>query len=426
MNDPLPNRPRSRSTFLILLLAAFAAGVLLDRAGWLPGSAVPPGLGRTFGEAWRLVEQHYVDRSAVKPGRMTDGAIEGMLASLGDVGHTTYATREELQELEQGLKGEMEGIGARVTLREHRPTVMDTVPNSPARAAGLEAGDVIVDVNGKPVASLPLQRVVQMVRGPAGTEVRLRIQREGLSQPLDFTIRRAKVDVPEVAWHLLPGTDVAHLAIHNFGNHADEQLKAALDEARQKGARKLILDVRGNPGGLKDQAVAVTSEFLTSGNVFLMQDVHGQRTPVAVKPGGVAQDIPLCVLIDEGTASSAEIFAGAIQDHHRGKLVGAHTFGTGTVLQPFVLSDGSAVLLAVAEWLTPDGRSFWHKGIPPDIAVSLPPNATVLLPESEDHLDAAALGRSTDTQLLKAIEVLGEKTGTRQDKETAKDGNAAK
>ncbi len=414
MNDPLPYR-RSRSTLFILLLAAFAVGVLLDRSGLLPGSPVPRGLGRTFREAWYLVEKHYVDRSAVQPQRMTDGAIEGMLASLGDLGHTTYVTREELQELQQGLKGEMEGIGAHVTLRDHQPTIMDTVPNSPARAANLQPGDVILDVNGKSVANLPLQRVVEMVRGPAGTEVRLRIQRKGQAKPLDVTIKRAKIDVPEVAWHRLPGLPIAHVAIHNFGNHADEQLKAAIKEATQQGASKLILDVRGNPGGLKDQAVAVTSEFLTSGNVFIMKNAQGQETPVPVKPGGVAPDIPVCVLIDEGTASSAEIFAGALQDHHRGKLVGTHTFGTGTVLEPFGLSDGSAVLLAVAEWLTPDGRSFWHKGIPPDVLVPLPPDATILLPEAEGNLDASALGSSTDKQLLKAIAIL-----QNVDKETAK------
>jgi carboxyl-terminal processing protease len=389
-----------------LLLAAFAVGVLLDRSGLLPGSPVPRGLGSTFAEAWRLVERRYVDRSAVQPARMTDGAIEGMLASLGDVGHTTYVTREELKELQQGLKGELEGIGARVTLRDHQPTIMDTVPNSPARAANLQPGDVILDVNGKSVANLPLQRVVEMVRGPAGTEVRLRLRRKGQAKPIDITIKRAKVDVPEVAWHLLPGVPIAHVAIHNFGNHADEQLKTAIKEAQQQGATKLILDVRGNPGGLKDQAVAVTSEFLTSGNVFIMKDAQGQETPVAVKPGGIAPDIPVCVLIDEGTASSAEILAGALQDHHRAKLVGTHTFGTGTVLEPFPLSDGSAVLLAVAEWLTPNGRSFWHKGIPPDIVVPLPPDATVLLPEAEGNLDASALKNSTDKQLLKAIEVL--------------------
>src|SRR5207248_7288470 len=135
----------------------------------------------------------------------------------------------------------------------------------------------------------------------------------------------------------------------------------------------------GHPGGLKDHAVAVASLFLKGGHVFIEQDARGRKTPVPAAKGGVATDLPLVVLIDEGTASSAEIFAGAIQDHGRGKLIGARTFGTGTVLQPFGLSDGSAVLLAVMEWLTPNGRQIWHTGISPDVEVALHEGVSILL-----------------------------------------------
>src|SRR5262249_43450186 len=150
--------------------------------------------------------------------------------------------------------------------------------------------------------------------------------------------------------------------------------------------------VRGNPGGLKDQAVKVTGEFLPEGAVvFIEQDALGRQTKVPAPPGGgAAGDLPVVVLIDEGTASSAEIFAGALQDHHRAKLVGPRTFGTGTVLEPFPLSDGSAVLLAVDQWLTPDGRQIWHHGIRPDVEVALPPDANIVLPDGEDNLDATA------------------------------------
>src|SRR5262249_25065336 len=154
-----------------------------------------------------------------------------------------------------------------------------------------------------------------------------------------------KITLPDVSWHMLPGTAIAHVAILEFGQPADEQLKDALREAQAQGAKGLILDVRGNPGGLKDQAVAVTSEFLAEGNVFIEQDADGHQTPVPVTAGGTALDIPVVVLIDTGTASSAEIFAGALQDHKRGELVGTKTFGTGTVLRPYLLKDRSAVLL---------------------------------------------------------------------------------
>jgi carboxyl-terminal processing protease len=208
---------------------------------------------------------------------------------------------------------------------------------------------------------------------------------------------------------MLPGTPIAHVAIQEFGSEADRQLRAAIRAARAKGAKGLLLDVRGNPGGLKDQAVAVTSQFLTSGNVFLERDAQGRETAVPVEPGGIAPDIPVCVLIDEGTASSAEIFAGALQDHGRAKLVGTHTFGTGTVLKPFLLSDGSAVLLAVLEWLTPNGRLIWHHGIKPDVEVALSNGTPILLPYEETHMDAAALKRSPDKQLLTALHLLREK-----------------
>jgi carboxyl-terminal processing protease len=342
---------------------------------------------------------------------MTQGAIEGMIASLGDFGHTTYLTAEQLRQLETGLKGKLEGIGARMTIRQRQPTVVQTMPGSPARKAGLRAGDILLEVNGKSVSGLPLEQVASQVRGPAGTTVRLHLMRGPKGKILDLRITRAKVEVPAVTWHLLPGVPIAHVAIQEFGSQADSQLRTALREARAQGAKGLILDVRGNPGGLKDQAVWVTSEFLKQGTVFIRRDARGHEQPVAVRAGGQATDIPLCVLIDEGTASSAEILAGALQDYQRGKVIGTKTFGTGTVLQPFPLSDGSAVLLAVAEWLTPKGRQIWHKGITPDIEVKLPKEAAILLPETESDLSAAGLARTEDKQLLKGLEVLREQLG---------------
>jgi carboxyl-terminal processing protease len=236
--------------------------------------------------------------------------------------------------------------------------------------------------------------------------VKINVMREGQAAPVKLTITRGKVEVPSVSWRRLPGAPVAHLAIHGFNKHADAELKQALKELRAAGARGVILDLRGNPGGLKEQAVKVTSEFLTEGTVFIEQDAQGRRKEIPVVPGGAATEIPLVVLIDEGTASSAEICAGAIQDYARGKLVGMPTFGTGTVLEPFRLSDGGAVFLAVAQWFTPKGRKIWHHGITPDFKVELPEGAVILLPETEVSLTAEGLARSQDRQLLKGLEVL--------------------
>jgi carboxyl-terminal processing protease len=412
MNDDSHPTRRRRFPLVFLLLATFASGALIERSGLLPGAGrrEPPGLGNTFDpfwEAWHLVKAYYVDQERAQDRRMTQGAIAGMLAALGDVGHTGYLTPEDVHRMEERLSGRLQGIGARITLRNRLPTILHTLPGSPARAAGLQPGDIIDRVEDQPVVNLSLAKLVEKVRGPAGSVVRLQVLRKG--KPLNFEITRGNVNIPEVAWALLPDSGIAHLAIREFGSKADEQLRAALDESRRRGARGLLVDVRGNPGGLKEQAVAVTSEFLQNGQVvFIQEDSHGRQEKVLATDGGRAGSLPVCVLIDEGTASSAEIFAGALKDHGRARLVGTTTFGTGTVLREFRLSDGSAVLLAVAKWLTPSGHEIWHKGIAPDVQVELPQDATILMPESEEGLTAAELRKSTDKQLLRALDILRE------------------
>lgn len=409
MYDPHAHR-RNRLITVLFIVAAFYMGVQMERYGWLSPWHEPPDVRRTFRpfwEIWDLVHKNYVDQSSVNDEHMTHGAILGMLASLGDIGHTTYLTKEEVQRLQEGLKGELYGIGASLSMRKKRPTIIYTLPNSPARAAGLKPGDVIEQVDGKDVKILSLQQIVQRVRGPAGSEVHLRVQRGEPPATVDLDIKRARVEVPEVSWQMLPGTPIAHVALRNFGERTDEQLQEALEASKEQGAKGVILDLRGNPGGLKEQAVNVTSEFLKSDEVvFLQKDAKGQTQSIVAEKTGMAADIPLCLLIDEGTASSAEILAGAIQDHERGKLIGTRTLGTGTVLGVFKLTDGSAALLAISEWLTPNGRQIWHKGITPDIEVSSPQGASIVMPESETKLTADELAHSDDTQLLKAIEVM--------------------
>jgi carboxyl-terminal processing protease len=397
---------------VLSLLVAFALGTQVERRGWLPsrGGQEPPEVRQTFRpfwETWRLVHDHYADQNSVNNERMMQGAIRGMLDSLGDLGHTNYLTKEGVQRLMEDLKGELYGIGANIDLSKQRPTIINTLPKSPARTAGLKPGDAIVQVDGKDVQGIAPQEIVKRIRGPAGSTVHLKVLRGDPPEPVELDIERARVDVPDVAWQMLPGTTIAQVALRNFGERTDEHLRAALDAAREKGAKALVLDVRGNPGGLKEQAVKVSSEFLQADAVvFIEKNSKGKTNEVRALPGGVAHDIPLCVLINEASGSSSEIFAGAIQDHERGKLIGKRTIGLGTVLGEFKLSDGSAVLLAIDEWLTPKERRIWHKGISPDIEVSLPQGAYMVMPESETKLTADALAHSDDKQLLRAIEVL--------------------
>lgn len=411
---PMPQFRRRPLVRPVLLVVAFAAGVLLERGAWVPGAVYrqPAGLERVFGpfwETWRLAERHFVERGAIEPVPMTRGAIEGLLASLGDEGHTTYISPDDYRQLKSGLKGEVEGIGARLTLRRRRPTIVHTMPDSPARAAGLKAGDVLLEVDGKAVAEMRLDRIVQLVRGAPGTAVRLRLLRG--DQTLDLDITRAKVQLRDVSWRMLPGAPVAHVALAEFVANTDKQLRAALAEARAAGARAVVLDLRANQGGLKAQAVAVTSELIAQGAVLIEQDASGNRQEIPVTGKGSATDVPLVLIVDEGTASAAEILAGAVQDHRRGRVVGTKTYGTGTVLQPFPLSDGSAVLLAVAEWFTPAGRQIWKKGVTPDVEVPLADDGVIEWPDADEPADALALARSSDKQLLKAFEMAKQAAG---------------
>ncbi len=288
------------------------------------------------------------------------------------------------------------------------PTIVQTMPHSPAHAAGLRAGDVILAVDGRPVRGLTLTQIVQRVRGKPGTVVRLQLARRGHLRPIELAIKRADVQVDDVSWQMLPGKPaIAQVSFERFSEDSDKHLREVLEHARQQGAEGIILDLRGNPGGLKKQAIAVASEFLPKDAVvFIEQDAKGNREKVISKGGGAWEQAPLVMLVDGGSASSSEILAGALQDNRRAKLVGTRTFGTGTVLQEFKLSDGSAVLLAVLLWLTPDGREIWHKGIEPDVIVQLPPGASPLLPDEQNPLTAERFAHSDDVQLKKAYEML--------------------
>lgn len=396
----------------LALLVAFGGGIAFDRIVLLrdalptePADARP--VFGIFWEAWRLVETHYVDKAAVVPLKMTYGAIQGMLDSLQDTGHTRFLTPAELKAERQSLAGQLEGIGIEVEMRNGRISVVAPLDGSPAKQAGLMPGDVIEKVNGQDVSQLTLDQVSQLIRGPIGTTVRLTILRPGAAELLEFTIVRQRITVPLVSWGTVPGQHVADIRISEFGQETDQQLRQAIAAATAAGDTRFVLDLRNDPGGLLDQAVKVTSEFVSSGDVLLEQDRSGARTPVPVRPGGVALKQPLVVLVNHGTASGAEIVAGALQDHRRAPIVGEQTFGTGTVLHQYSLSDGSAILLGVDEWLTPNGHVIWRNGITPNDIVAEPPGVTPIVPSELPSLSPDQFRKRDDAQLLEAVKRLG-------------------
>lgn len=397
---------------LVVSASAFGAGIAVDRSGALPGSlhAQPDDVSSRFSvfwEAWGLVHDHFVDRSKLDDKTLTYGAVQGMVESLGDTGHTRFLNPQDASFEASDLSGSFEGIGAQLGEKDGYPVIIAPLDGSPAERAGILAGDVIVQVNGQSVAGVSVDKVVGLVRGPKGSSVTLTVIHPGQSALTEVSIQRETIQVHAVTWTMIPGTRVAHLRMSQFTATVNQELISALKEIKGAGAQALVVDVRNNPGGVLEQAVAVTSQFLSSGNVLLEQDADGKRKPTPVSPGGLATDIRMVTLINLGSASAAEIFAGAIQDQKRGQLVGDTSFGTGTVLTPFPLSDGSVLFLGTSEWLTPGGREIWKQGIAPDVRVSLPSGVTPLSPSKEKGMTPEQVQASGDAQLLKAVELLG-------------------
>jgi carboxyl-terminal processing protease len=357
-----------------------------------------------FWEAWELASTRFVDPAAVDPGEMITGAVNGMLDSLGDNGHTRFLSAEEARQWEETLRGSFEGIGAYIDVRNGRTIIVAPIKGSPAEQAGLRPGDVILAVNGEPTTGWSVDELRAKVRGPSGTSVTLRVLHPGDNVPVDVTVVRAQVVVPSVNWRMLPD-DVALIRLSSFDNDAGKELRDALAGARQQGARAIVLDLRNNPGGLLDQAVEVASQFLPEGTTVLIEENReGERKVTTARRGGLALDVPLAVLINENSASSAEIVSGALQAAERAVLIGETTFGTGTVLTPYRLSDGSRLLLGTQQWLTPDERAIRGQGIEPDEVIVLGDEVAPLSPAEAAALPAAELRASPDTQLARAVE----------------------
>ncbi len=397
----------------IFLGAGFTGGILVDHFLITPTivsartSAQTNGF-ELLGQAYQIIQQNYVDHSAIQATQLEYGAISGMVDSLGDTGHSRFLTPEMVKEENNFTQGSFEGIGAEVTVKDGQVVIVTPIDGSPAQAAGVKPGDIILKVDGVEVAGMGINDVVSKVLGPAGTQVTINLQDPQSGATRDVTITRAKITVQNITWSILPGTTIAHLRIAAFSQGVTNDLIAALKQIQARGATGIVLDLRNDPGGLLDEAIGVSSQFLGSGNVLLVKNAQGQEQGLPVKSGGLALNIPMVVLVNQGTASAAEIVAGALQDAHRATLIGDTTFGTGTVLNSFMLSDGSEVLLATEEWLTPNGRLIWHQGISPDVSISMSATISPLIPETENGMTSGQLHNSQDVQLLKAIDALSQ------------------
>jgi carboxyl-terminal processing protease len=329
-----------------------------------------------------------------------------MTEAVGDTGHTDFMTPEERAERDDALSGSYVGIGVRIdTADDGRPRIIGVFPGSPAETAGLAADDVIVKVDGRVTIDHDIDEIAEWVRGEAGTSVEITVSAGGTGPERTYDIERADVPIDPVTWTIVPGTTTALIRLDQFSNGAADEMVQTLTDAKAAGADRVVLDIRGNPGGYVNEAVGIASQFLSSGVVYVERNAQGGEEPHDVSPGGIATDLPLVVIVDADAASSSEILAGALQDAGRATIVGETTFGTGTVLGEFELADGSALRVGTVEWLTPSGRRIWHEGIAPDVDVDRG-EVTPLTPDDVRSMTTAQAAAVEDAQLARALELV--------------------
>ena len=386
---------------LVLMLAAYLYGLSRSPAGISEEDRESVTL---FVEALRAVQEDYVDQEAVDPEEQTYGAIEGMIDSLGDEGHTRFLSPEEVEKSREAVSSTYVGIGVRLEEKDDEIVVKTSMDGSLAEKTGIRSGDVLVAVDGESVTGEEFEEIGQRIRGIEGTYVDLTVLRD--EEEREFIVERAELEMPVSSWSLIPGTDVAHLRLSSFSENSAEKLEGTIAEAQSAGAERFVLDLRDNPGGLVEQAEEVATLFLPAkSDVYIRKDAEGSGEETSVPEDNEPLDVPLVVLVNEGSSSSAEIVAGALRDNDRAEVVGETTFGTGTVLSEYPLSDGSAILLGVAEWLTPNGDSIRGTGIEPDIKVELEEGQEPNTPNETEGFTREEIFEE-DAQLERAFEIL--------------------
>ncbi|MEW6446590.1 MAG: S41 family peptidase [Bacillota bacterium] len=353
-----------------------------------------------YKEAFNLVQVISIIRSnyieEVSASRLVDAAAKGIVGSLGDP-YTVYLEPQTFDHLREQIRGSFGGLGIAVGLRNNHLTVLRPFPGTPAARAGIKGGDVIVKIDDRPTQGLDLETALNLMRGPVGTKVRLTIMRAG-SKPLELTLKREEISVPTVERKMLPDK-IAYVAVTQFTEKTPEELERVLDDLREKGMQALILDLRDNPGGELQAAVKVADYFVPKGPVVYV-DYRRDRDQV-FSADGRRLTVPLVVLVNENSASAAEIVAAAVKETKAGKILGTRTFGKGVVQSIFPLKNGAGLKLTTARYLTPQKHDINGKGVKPDIEVQQPK-------ESEE-----------DRQLASARDLLRRSIGTKTGQRSA-------
>jgi carboxyl-terminal processing protease len=360
------NKKRIIFTFLLFITVA-SAGIFIGR--WSGMGAEGEGYEelRVFSEAFSLVRKNYVEEA--KPKDLVYGAIKGMLSSLDP--HSGFLNPEAYKEMQAETKGEFGGIGIQIGIKDGMLTVIAPIEDTPAYKAGIKAGDKVIKINNEYTKDMGLHDAVSKMRGMPKTLVTITILREGWKETKDFSIVRELIKIKSVKSRLLE-EEIGYIKISQFQEQTAADLSAALEKLSQEKMNALILDLRNNPGGLLNSAVNVAGRFLPPDKlVVYIKGRKGERTEYLTEKDGTTYEMPMIVLVNEGSASASEIVAGALKDWNRAVILGAKTFGKGSVQSVIPLSDGSGLRLTTAVYFTPKGTSIQATGIVPDIVVKL-------------------------------------------------------
>lgn len=349
-----------------------------------------------FWEAWERISDEYVDPDKINEQEMIYGAISGMIKSLDDP-YTTFFSPQDGKKFLEEVNGSFEGVGMEISSKNGILQVVSPLEGTPAQKAGIRAGDKILKIDDKLTADMTVEEAVSLIRGPQGTEVNLTILRSEWESSKEFKIKRAIIEIPSLKWEILNNgkEDVAYIQLYQFNPQSDIEFSKAVMGIVQSPAKKIILDLRNNPGGYLEIAQSIASWFLEPDKIIVIEDFGGKKDEIVFKSTGNPRllDYPIVVLINEGSASASEILAAALRDNRSAKLVGETSFGKGSVQELQNLSNGSSLKITVAHWLTPNRNQISEVGLTPDIEVEL---------TEEDS------SNDKDPQLEKALDIIKE------------------
>jgi len=363
---------------ILIASLGFVGGWQLTESGFLDDGSDSGSMSETishtdlglFWEVWGVLNNKYVEEDVVDAEERVHGAIKGMVRSFGDP-YTVFMTPDETESFSASLEGTLEGIGAELTVEDSALTVVTPLKNSPAERAGLLPGDFIYQIEGEVTSDMSLFDAIMKIRGEKGTTVTLTIIRDGVSQPFDVSIVRDSIDIESVSREDLDG-EIVYISVNQFNDKTNNEFNKIVSELVLNEPKGVIVDLRFNGGGFLDIAVELLSYFFPSDTEAVIIKERGKEDNVMLTNGNPKLlNVPLVVLINEGSASASEIFAGAVQDHERGILMGTQSFGKGSVQEVLTFKDGSSIRVTIAKWLTPDGNSINEVGLEPDIKVEI-------------------------------------------------------